>query len=349
MDGFSSFLTAFVITVIALLVYIPLSYRIGLLDCPGGRKCHDGIIPLVGGVAMFTGILLAICNLPIEITSYTALVAGVTVMVVIGVVDDLKDLSTRWRFIAQILAATLMIFLGDVMLSDLGRLLSNNLFSLGVFAIPFTIFAVIGGINATNMTDGVDGLAGSMVLVILGAFAFVAAMAGLHSDLLVLLTVMASIVAFLCFNFPIPGRKRALVFMGDGGSMFLGFIVAWYSISLTQGEHAVISPITALWILGLPILDTIAIMTRRLLRGRSPLAPDREHFHHILQVAGLSRLKIVIIMMMISSILAAIGISAEYFSVPEYIMFYSYAIILGLYFWGVMYAWEVMKAIKKMI
>jgi len=217
-----------------------------------------------------------------------------------------------------------------------------------MWAIPFTVFAVVGVVNATNMTDGVDGLAGSMALVILSAFAVIAAATGLHNDLMVLLVVIATILAFLLFNFPIPGRAQAKVFMGDGGSMFLGFVIAWYGVSLTQGGDAAISPTTALWVIGLPILDTIAIMTRRVLRGRSPFSPDREHFHHILQVAGFSKTMVVMIMMMLSALLAAIGLFGELLDVPEYVMFYGYVMLLGLYFWGVMHAWKVMKLIKKM-
>jgi len=342
-----SYLTAFAVTLTAIWFYMPVAYRIGLLDCPGGRKCHDGAIPLVGGIAMFTGLLFAILSLPVAIDEYRALIAGMALMVAMGVMDDLKELSARIRFIAQIIAALLMLLWGEIMLESLGKAFHNESVALGAWSIPFTIFAVVGVINATNMTDGVDGLAGSMVLVILSAFAVVAAIAGLESDVLVLLCVIATVLAFLCFNFPIPGRAQAKVFMGDGGSMFLGFVIAWFGVSLTQGEHAAISPTTALWIIGLPILDTIAIMTRRVMRGRSPFSPDREHFHHILQVAGFGRSKIVIVMMMISGLLAGIGITGELLGVPEYIMFYGYVIVLGVYFWGVMHAWKVMKAIKK--
>lgn len=342
-----SYLIAFSVTLIAIFFYIPVSRRIGLLDCPGGRKCHAGSIPLVGGLAMFTGLLFAILSLPVAIDEYRALIAGMALMVAMGVMDDLKELSARIRFIAQITAALLMLLWGGLMLESFGNAFYNEIVMLGAWAIPFTVFAVVGVINATNMTDGVDGLAGSMVLVILSAFAVVAAMAGLHSDVLVLISVIAAVLAFLCFNFPIPGREQAKVFMGDGGSMFLGFVIAWFGVSLTQGEQAAISPTTALWIIGLPILDTIAIMTRRVMRGRSPFSPDREHFHHILQVAGFSRSKIVLVMMMISALLAAIGIVGELMGIPEYIMFYSYVAVLGGYFWAVMHAWKVMKAIKK--
>ena len=347
MQGLSSYLVAFFVTLISVMFYMPAARRIGLLDTPGERKHHDGSIPLIGGIAMFTGLLFAIVSLPVPIDRYLPLIAGVAIMMVMGVADDLRDLSARVRFFAQVIAALLMIYWGDIVLLSLGSAFYGEVVNLGMWAIPFTVFAVVGVVNATNMTDGVDGLAGSMALVILSAFAAIAAATGLYNDLMVLLVVIATILAFLMFNFPIPGRAQAKVFMGDGGSMFLGFVIAWYGVSLTQGEHAAISPTTALWVIGLPILDTIAIMTRRVLRGRSPFAPDREHFHHILQVAGFSKTMVVVIMMMLSALLAVIGLFGELLNVPEYIMFYGYVILLSLYFWGVMHAWKVMKVIKK--
>ncbi|MCF6218842.1 MAG: undecaprenyl-phosphate alpha-N-acetylglucosaminyl 1-phosphate transferase [Gammaproteobacteria bacterium] len=347
MNGFFGYLAAFAVTFFSVLLYIPVARRIGLVDAPGGRKHHDGSIPLVGGVAMFTGIALALFTLPIQIDHYYALIAGMIMMVAVGVIDDLKDLSARVRFLSQVIAALLMVYWGDTLLLSLGSALHSEVTELGVWAIPFTVFAVVGVVNATNMTDGVDGLAGSMALVILSAFAVIAAANGLYSDLMVLLVVISSVLAFLLFNFPIPGRTQAKVFMGDGGSMFLGFVIAWYGVSLTQGDNAAISPATALWVIGLPILDTIAIMTRRVLRGRSPFAPDREHFHHILQVAGFSKSGVIVTMMLISSLLAAIGLFGALLGVAEYIMFYGYLALLALYFWGVMHAWRVMKVIKK--
>ncbi len=347
MNGLFSYLAAFAATLLSVLFYTPVARRINLVDIPGGRKHHDGPTPLVGGVAMFTGIVFAVFTLPVQTDHYYALIAGMAIMVAVGVVDDLKDLSARVRFLSQVIAALLMVYWGDTLLLSLGSALHSEVVELGVWAIPFTVFAVVGVINATNMTDGVDGLAGSMALVILSAFAVIAAANGLYSDLMVLLVVISGVVAFLLFNFPVPGRTQAKVFMGDGGSMFLGFVIAWYGVSLTQGENAAISPVTALWVIGLPILDTIAIMTRRVLRGRSPFAPDREHFHHILQVAGFSKSGVVVIMMMISSLLAAIGLFGELLGVAEYIMFYGYLALLGLYFWGVIHAWRVMKVVRK--
>jgi UDP-GlcNAc:undecaprenyl-phosphate GlcNAc-1-phosphate transferase len=342
----SSFLTALIVSVISICMYIPLARRIGLLDCPGGRKCHDGAVPLVGGVAMFTGFLFAILSLPTSLDDYRSFIASMALLVVVGLMDDLRELSARARFIAQIVAGLLMTLWGGVVLNDLGDLLMPVNLELGAWALPFTVFSVVGVINALNMSDGIDGLAGGVVMISLIFLSVMALAAGNFGDTSVIVVLLASVIAFLFFNFPIPGRKQAKVFMGDSGSMFLGFALAWFSVSLTQGSDRAMAPITALWIVGLPMMDTVAVMLRRIIRGRSPFAPDREHFHHIMLVAGYSTRTTVVTMMLVASVFSIIGIAGESFGIPEYVMFYCYLVVFSLYFLGMMHAWKVMKIIK---
>jgi UDP-GlcNAc:undecaprenyl-phosphate/decaprenyl-phosphate GlcNAc-1-phosphate transferase len=333
-------------TVALLLVLIPVARRVGLVDCPGGRKCHEGPVPLVGGIAMFWGFLFAVPTLAVPPATLHGLLQGAFLLLLVGILDDFHELSSPVRVLTQITAALVMVYLGNVQLNDLGHLISHNLLTLGVWAVPFTVFATVGVINAVNMADGVDGLAGILMLVALATLAGLASVAGRAADAAVLLVLVSTVVAFLALNLRI-GRPRALVFMGDAGSMFLGFAVAWFCISLSQGDMPAMTPVTALWVFALPLFDTVSLMLRRIVRGRSPFAADREHFHHILLAAGYTVNQSVAIISGVALTLATTGVAGYYLQVPEHLMFLSLLGLFALYFWGVMHAWRVMKAVRR--
>jgi UDP-GlcNAc:undecaprenyl-phosphate GlcNAc-1-phosphate transferase len=140
-----------------------------------------------------------------------------------------------------------------------------------------------------------------------------------------------ALVGFLLFNARTPWRARALVFMGDTGSLMLGLLLGWVAVRLAMSEPRGLAPITAVWILGLPIADTVTIMLRRALRGHSPFHADREHLHHILLASGLSSSRVVTTMVGCAALLAAIGIAAPYAGVPEYALFSAYMAVLVAY------------------
>jgi UDP-GlcNAc:undecaprenyl-phosphate/decaprenyl-phosphate GlcNAc-1-phosphate transferase len=140
------------------------------------------------------------------------------------------------------------------------------------------------------------------------------------------------LLAFLGFNAPLRGRPRALVFLGDAGSLFLGLVLAWLAIRLSMEPSAALSPITAVWILGIPLADTVALMLRRLLRGRSPFSPDVEHLHHLLQKRGLGNSAASALMVASSVLMGAAGLIAERADVPDFAMFYAYGILWIAYY-----------------
>jgi undecaprenyl-phosphate alpha-N-acetylglucosaminyl 1-phosphatetransferase len=187
-------------------------------------------------------------------------------------------------------------------------------------------------INAINMVDGIDGLAGGLTLITLSTLALISWMAGLEYSLNILLLLIASVLAFLIFNLRYPGQPKAQVFMGDAGSMSLGFIVAWFLISLSQGEQRAMTPVTALWIFALPLLDTATTSIRRLLKGRSPFKADRAHFHHLLLDAGLTVTQTLLIILGSAIGLALIGLMGLYLGVSEAIMFLAFIGIFALEF-----------------
>ncbi len=350
MQQYHSYIIGFLATAALICFLRPHAAHFGLIDSPCKRKQHSGNIPLIGGLAIFCGFIFAIFTLDGTLVDLYAFFAACLTMIVVGVLDDAFDLSTRIRFLAQIVAALMMSLWGGVILSDLGALsFDGSLFSLGILAIPFTVFATVGVINTLNMSDGLDGLSGVLTLSALTGLLVVAYTAGAYAEFSVLLLLSSCIVAFLFFNLRHPLRKQASVFMGDAGSMFIGFSLTWFFIKLSQGEQRAMPPVAALWFIALPLFDTVGIMFRRIIKGRSPFLADREHFHHVLLLAGYSVAQSVAIMAVLSVVGVMIGLAGIYLEIPDIIMFALFLAMFSLYFWGMTHAWKVMRFLSRSI
>ena len=341
MAYFMSFLLAFSITANLLFILQPLAIKLSLVDQPNYRKCHDNPVPLIGGLAMFSGFVLAVLLSDLPLSGLRALLAGAIILIGIGVLDDIRELSARARFGSEIVAALLVSIGSGAILYDFGAIgLSANHVELGLFALPLTIFSIVGVINALNMSDGIDGLAGGLVLITLLSLALITGISAQEQHFWLLLLLIAVILAFLGFNLRLPWQPRALVFMGDAGSMFLGFILAWFFINLSQGEQRVMTPVTALWIFALPLIDTVNIMIRRILNGRSPFKADREHFHHFLLKQGLTVSQTLAIILGLAASLALMGLIGLYWEVSEAIMFWGFLSLFALHLLMMMFIWQ---------
>jgi UDP-GlcNAc:undecaprenyl-phosphate GlcNAc-1-phosphate transferase len=348
-------LAALASTTLLILLLRPIAVKTGLVDIPNERKSHQIPTPLVGGLAIFAGLVMAFLltmadGEALHMREILSFFGGGLLLVTVGVIDDFIELSPLARFAAQIVAALLMIFGAGVVLTDLGGMtLSGRLLTMGVFAVPFTVFATLGVINALNMCDGLDGLSGSLSLVSLTGLFLAAWLWGDVADVIVLPLLGSAVVGFLLFNLRLPGRERASIFMGDAGSMFLGFALTWYAVSLSQGESRVISPAAALWFLMLPIFDTVTMMLRRILRGRSPFSPDREHLHHVFLLAGYTVNETVGLMAAIAGVGVLIGLASVHWQLPELLVAGAF-LLAGLgYFWMIMHAWRVMRFLHRSI
>lgn len=297
----------------------------GLVDRPGGHKTHDAQVPLVGGLGIYAALLVVLgATVYFEVeghTLYSALLAGASLLFVVGLIDDVHNLGVRVRFIAQGTAASITALWGGVMLNDFGALVTGDLFALGLFALPVTIFAAAGVINALNMADGIDGLSGSLSLVSLLLLAVIAYLGHAAVYLPVILTMIGAVLGFLVFNMRCCGRKRAATFMGDAGSTMLGFLFACLFVGLSQGEARAMSPVTALWLFAVPLYDTTATMVRRMWLGKSPFRADRSHLHHLLLKAGCTVPQGVVVMALLQLLLGGIGLVGWYQAVPERFMF----------------------------
>jgi UDP-GlcNAc:undecaprenyl-phosphate GlcNAc-1-phosphate transferase len=312
----------------------PLALRIGLVDQPGERKPHDGDVALIGGIAMFCGLIFSVLMLDASLAGYRSFFAAATLLIIVGILDDFHELPTWSRFTAQFVAALIMTVGGGVVVTHLGAITGGGIIELGPWAIPFTIFATIGVINAWNMSDGLDGLAGGLALVAFLLLGIVAMSAGRTTEGQLLFLLAAVVGTFLLFNMRFPRRKQALVFMGDAGSMFLGFTLAWFAISLSQGESRAMTPVTALWILAVPVIDAVSILVRRLYAKRPPFTAATDHMHHILSALGCGVNTTVGIIVGTAIALGVLGLLGLYSGLSEQLLFSGFLGLFAAYLWA---------------
>jgi UDP-GlcNAc:undecaprenyl-phosphate GlcNAc-1-phosphate transferase len=270
------------------------------------------------------------------------LVAGMGGLLLVGLLDDFHELSARSRFLAQIGAALLMATWGGVRLEDFGVLFFDQTLDLGWAAIPVTVLCTVGVINAVNMIDGLDGLAGSLVLLCLVAMGLRWGLVTDGPQLHMLLVTGAAILGFLLFNLRI-GRRSGSVFLGDAGSQALGFLLAWLLIEGSQGPARVFAPVTALWMLAIPLIDTVFVMIRRLRAGQSPFASGRDHLHHLFLRSGFGAWSTLAAVAGMAAVLASVGLLMERGGVPEPARFFGFLLVCGVYYAVVDKAWAIQR------
>lgn len=345
-----SLLFAFVTTVISIGILKPIAHKYGLIDITDHRKHHIGEIPLIGGIAMYCGVLLsAFLLLPATWVSMTWLFTSAGI-VILGAWDDSKDLPVKFRLIIQAIITLILSAGSGYYLTSLGNLLGFGDIDLGLLGYLVTIFAVIGAINAFNMMDGIDGLAGMMALVSFGALAI---LFWLNSDsygFYVSCILLIVLLPYLANNLMLLPFKRK-IFMGDAGAMLIGFSVVWLLIygsqSIPPGKEISFSPVTALYIIAIPLMDMVTIMIRRIKRKRSPFMADRDHLHHVIMRAGFSSEQTLLIITFIAMTLALIGVLGDSFLVSELFMFVMFILLFILYNVFIQYAWKVPRLICK--
>ncbi|MGL5489479.1 MAG: UDP-N-acetylglucosamine--undecaprenyl-phosphate N-acetylglucosaminephosphotransferase [Shewanella sp.] len=339
---------AFVTTWLAILVLRSTAQRIGLVDVPNARKVHVGAVPLVGGIAVSFGVLMAtLFGLNPHNPMISILLLGGVGMVIMGAIDDAKDISPWLRLLFQTILIALVCYYGKTSLHSFG-----NLFTFGdikiptIVAWPVTILAVCAAINAYNMMDGIDGLAGSMAAISLAALGYTLYPVAQDISRFCWVIVIA-LIPYLMINLTIPPFSRK-IFLGDAGSMFLGFIIGvlvLYGSQQSNGHNA-FNPVTALWIIGLPLMDMLGIMVRRIRKGQSPLRPDRNHLHHILLHAGLSSKQSLLLMVLINSLIVTCGFLLESNSAPQWLMMTLYLVLFMTYSLCLAYAWKLGRWVK---
>jgi len=289
---------AFIITFLAIPVIIQVAEKKKLYDIPDERKVHTRLVASLGGVGIFAGFILAsLLSIQGQFNfEFQYFFAAAMVIFFLGLKDDLMILSASKKFIGQIIAASILIHLGGIRLDSMYGLFGVEQVSEG-FGLALSYLTIIVVINSFNLIDGIDGLAASLgilSMVVFGAYFFAT---GMQAYALLSFSLAGSLIAFLIFN-----HHPAKIFMGDSGSLMIGLINSILVIKFINVAHdpAVAIPITSSVAIGfailiVPLLDTLRVFSIRIINGRSPFTPDRNHVHHLLIDRGLSHASVTLI------------------------------------------------------
>lgn len=340
-------LSVFCLSFAVTLLLRSVAKRIGLVDKPDARKLHSGAIPLVGGISIYLSFTLFLLINPQSIPHVNYFLISLTVLMFVGALDDKYDVSFKIRFVIQALISFSMMYFANVKLHTLGDLVGFGVIYLDWFGYIVTVFAVVGAINAFNMVDGIDGLLGGLSIVTFAAIGLLLFADGQTVFAYTCLVIVVIMLPYILLNLGTFGRKRK-VFMGDAGSMMIGFMVVWFLLCASQAKgEALIRPVTALWLIAIPLMDMAAIMIRRIRRGDSPFKPDREHLHHIFQRLGFSSFQTLLLICVISALFAGFGILGEVSGISESVMFFMFIAIFAIYAAMLSNVWRITKTLRQ--
>jgi UDP-GlcNAc:undecaprenyl-phosphate/decaprenyl-phosphate GlcNAc-1-phosphate transferase len=315
----------FIIALFTAMIMVPYLQRwaidTGAVDIPDERKVHKRAIPRIGGVAICMAWLFSLLVYVDMTREVRGILAGSLIIFFTGFIDDLYGLSPKKKFIGQIIACIITITVGHITISTLG-----NLFGFGtlmvpeLLTVPFTILAVVGIVNAFNLMDGLDGLAGGISTIALTALLILGYLTGSYLMISLCAALLGGVLGFLKYNIH-PAR----IFMGDTGSLLVGFVIAFLAVLLTQSAGSQVQPLIPVLILGLPIADTIRVMGCRMLKRKSPFSPDKTHVHHRFLDLGLDHRRTVTIIYGLSLIMAGFAILCRSWSGPALLLAFAAA------------------------
>jgi len=356
------------LTAAFILLLSPVARSIDLVAYPGGRRQHSQPVPLVGGISIILAVCLCALLSPLNLSHFRVLFFSVILLTFVCVLDDHRDIKASIKFLFQILVVGILINFDDVTVLYLGELFPDQgRQGLGLLAVPFTLVAIIGVMNAVNMIDGHDGLAGSCALITLCAILLLPGLMEqpeltqlyhhLAPDVLVeaistlqirleigyairsfILLILAPLFIFIIFNVttkPIFGQNRQ-VYLGDVGSVFLGLLIAYTLIKLSDSSffyyqsdagydyHTFIPANATPWFVGLPFVDMVAVLFVRMFKKDSLVVGDRRHLHHLLVDRGWPRLSVLITLILVHFLLVLIGFMGAVRSWPDSILFWGF-------------------------
>ncbi|OWP61808.1 undecaprenyl-phosphate alpha-N-acetylglucosaminyl 1-phosphate transferase [Hymenobacter amundsenii] len=286
-----------------------------MLDTPNVRTVHESLTPRLGGVAVFAGFMSALTIFAPLNNGVQQLLAGCIILFFVGLKDDLVSISVAKKFVGQLLATGVVMIMADVRITSFQGILGIEELPIGI-SYAFTFFAIVGITNAINLIDGLDGLAGSIVLIIVSTFGYYFYQyggPGYQNYAFVAVCVVGGIMGFLRYNF-----HRASIFMGDTGSLVCGFIVSILTIQfiemgLTVGQpFGSAAPAVALGILFVPLFDTLRVFIVRMMAGRSPFSPDKNHVHHRILAMGFQQISTVMLLGLLNVVVILLVINFAY-------------------------------------
>ncbi len=297
----------FIISVMLSYVLTPfakkVAYKIGAIDIPkDGRRVHDKPIPRLGGLAIYLAILVAfILFSKMPRAEMWGIVIASSVIFFTGVIDDVRPLSAKLKLLLQILAACVVMYFGIRIKGFANPFNKMEYISLGYLAYPVTLFWIVGITNTLNLIDGLDGLAAGISAISASALAYVALLNGWNDTAITTVIVAGACIGFLPYNF-----NPATIFMGDGGSLLLGFILSTISVTGTLKSATALTIVVPIIVLGVPIFDTSFAIFRRLITRKPIMEADKGHLHHRLLTIGYDQ-KGAVIRLYLISVLFGVG------------------------------------------
>ncbi|MEH7381361.1 MraY family glycosyltransferase [Bacillus sp. JJ1533] len=286
-------LIPFFVSLVTVLIITPFvikfAIKIGATDKPNHRKVHQKIMPRLGGLAIFAGVVAGYFAGGLYNEKVTGITVGAIIIVIIGILDDKYELSAKVKFLGQIIAALVIVSTG-LKIDFLSIPFLVERLDLGWLSYPITVFWIVGITNAINLIDGLDGLAAGISSIGIAAIAVMAAFAGKELILVLSLILLGSTIGFLFYNF-----HPAKIFMGDTGALFLGYSISILSLLGLYKSVTLFSFIIPIIILGVPVFDTAFAIVRRVLNKKPISAPDKQHLHHRILALGLSHRNTVIV------------------------------------------------------
>ncbi len=303
-------------------IMVRLAPKLGMMDMPDDdRKVHVAPIPRVGGWGIIIGALIPVMTLTDLDKTVVCYLFGCITLLVFGAMDDKREMGHYTKFIGQIIAVIPMIFYADLHATTLPFI---NLDLPAWFMQAFTMVAMIGVINAINHSDGLDGLAGGETLISLGAIALIAYLSpGNILTIVIALAAIGGLVGFLRYN-----THPAIVFMGDGGSQFLGFTLGFIAILLVEQTNAELSKTVVLLLLGLPVIDILIVLKKRALSGSNIFKATRNHMHHRLLEVGFAHKESVVVIYSVHTFLVSCGIWLQ--SASDWLITSLYIVVCAL-------------------
>lgn len=328
--AFAYLLNAFLLTTVLIMGLRQVAGLLGLLDRPDARKQHEGLVPLCGGLALFASYLVATLSLPGSQSIPYGVLLALALLVLIGMADDRWNLPPWPRLAAESAAAALLIATLDLSSLRFGFTLPDSFHLAPTVTVAIALLFSVGMMNAVNMSDGVDGLAGASAAIALFFLALIASQIGSAELALQALLLLSATVGFLVFNLRHPWRDRAAVFLGEAGSITMGAALAYLTLTLATGAKAL--PFTTLvWIVIVPVIDTLSLVIRRLAAGRSPLSADRWHLHHLLLDAGFTPAQTTALIALACGLCGAVAYAGVLAKIPGGVMLAGLALPVALH------------------
>jgi UDP-GlcNAc:undecaprenyl-phosphate/decaprenyl-phosphate GlcNAc-1-phosphate transferase len=318
-------------TFIAIYLLRPFAISIDLVDRPNNRKSHKGSVPLIGGIAMYIGVVIGILVSSHDLNKFNFFLLASFIIIIVGILDDHHNISVTLRLLFQGLVAVIIASVGGIQIESLGNVLGIGEITLNEWSYFFTVIAIVAAMNAVNMADGIHGLAGGNSLITLLAILYLSISSISNLVILIMLLLCAALPVFLINNLCLGVSKSKRIFMGDAGSMFIGLVIVCILVDLSQGEDRVFSPVTALWLFAIPLIEMSTAILRRIVSGKSPFKPDSLHTHHLFLRFGIRENNTLLLMLFISLSTAAIGILGEIYDVAEWLMFVGFMLVFLIY------------------